>query len=424
VAPPTEPRTALLQLEQTGIKLGLEQIRQLVDRLHRPDRAYPSLIVAGTNGKGSVTAMLERGLRRTGRRTGRFTSPHLVDLEERFALDGVPITREVLDAAAGRVLAAARSLPAPPTFFEATTALALDVFREAGVDVAILEVGLGGRLDATNVVEAVAAAITSVDFDHEELLGTTLAAIAREKAGVVKPGTLAVLAANPRAVADVVAAACREAGARLVDATSGTSADVRMVDGYARVDLTTPVRAYEALALSLAGRHQVNNAVCAVRLLEELSVAGRFDVSETAVRSAVEEAEWPARLERVTVAGIDVLLDGAHNPAGARALADHIGETYARRLPMAVGVMRDKQADEIVRALAPAACGFVCTAAATARAAAPEALAAAVVRVAPGVPTLVAPQPLDAVRRARAFGSPVVVAGSLYLAGEVRAHRS
>ena len=235
-------RASLLALEQVGIKLGLDQIRALVAQLGRPDRAFPSLIVAGTNGKGSVTAMIERGLRAAGYRTGRFTSPHLVDLEERFAVNGEPITADALDASADRILDAARHLPAPPSFFEATTALALDVFCDVKVDVAVLEVGLGGRLDATNVVEATAAVITSVDFDHEQYLGHTLEAIAREKAGVIKPGAIVVLATNPPVVEGVVVAACEDAGASLIRARDDVTADVRMVDGRAHLTLATPVR--------------------------------------------------------------------------------------------------------------------------------------------------------------------------------------
>ena len=197
-------REYLLSLELIGIKLGLEQIRSLVALLGHPDRAYPSLIVAGTNGKGSVAAMVERGLRAAGLRTGRYTSPHLVDLEERFAIDGRPISRDQFDRVARRVRDAVSQLASPPSFFEATTALALEVFRDERVDVAVLEVGLGGRLDATNVVDAVAAAITAIDFDHEQYLGSTIQEIAAEKAGVIKPKSLVVLGANPAAVQEVV----------------------------------------------------------------------------------------------------------------------------------------------------------------------------------------------------------------------------
>jgi dihydrofolate synthase/folylpolyglutamate synthase len=423
-SPAPDARAALLALEQIGIKLGLDQIRALVERLGRPDRAFPSVVVAGTNGKGSVTAMVERGLRAAGLRTGRYTSPHLVTLEERFAIDGRDIAPGVFDAAARRVLAAAAALPAPPSFFEATTALALDVFREAQVDVAVLEVGLGGRLDATNVVSSIAVAITAVDFDHEAFLGHTIEAIAREKAGVIKPDGVVVLAPNPPAVDAIVSNTCDALGARLLRATGAVVESVTLEAGQAIVTVTTPRRRYEALRLGLRGRHQIDNARTAIRLLEALDEAGRFKVDEAAVRAAVEDVVWPGRLELVEGARGEILIDGAHNPSGARALAAYVLETYTGRLPFVVAIMRDKPVDAIVAALAPAASSLICTAPSTPRAATPDELAAAVSRVAPDVPVSTEADPMAAIDRAATGGSPVVVAGSLYLAGHVRAHVS
>jgi dihydrofolate synthase/folylpolyglutamate synthase len=422
--PRRNPRESLLALEQIGIKLGLDQIRALVERLGRPDRAFPTVIVAGTNGKGSVTAMIERGLRAAGYRTGRFTSPHLVDLEERFAVDGEPISASALDEAAARVLDAAERLTAPPSFFEATTAVALDVFRNAAIDVAVLEVGLGGRLDATNVVDAMAAVITSVDFDHEQYLGDTLEAIAREKAGVIRAGAIVVLAANPPVVEGVIGEACRAAGASLVRAVDGVTAGVQMVNGRAQLTLTTPVRAYGVFRLALAGRHQAFNATAAVRLLELLASTRGFTIGPKAIASAIEDTVWPARLETIRVSSVEVVLDGAHNPAGARALADYVLETYGRRLPIVVGAMRDKALDALVSALAPAAALFVVTAASTPRAVTPQELLAVSARVAPSIPAVIDARPMRAVMTAALHGSPVIVAGSLYLAGEIRAART
>jgi len=415
-------REYLLSLELIGIKLGLEQIRSLVALLGHPDRAYPSLIIAGTNGKGSVAAMVERGLRAAGLRTGRYTSPHLVDLEERFAIDGRPISRDQFDRVARRVRDAASQLASPPSFFEATTALALEVFRDERVDVAVLEVGLGGRLDATNVVDAVAAAITAIDFDHEQYLGSTIQEIAAEKAGVIKPKSLVVLGANPAAVQEVVRGAADRAGATLVMAPESVSAAWTMVQGRARTELVTPRRAYGPITLALRGRHQVDNAITAVRLLEELSVRGTFHLPAPAIVAALTDVEWPARLEYLTHRGHTVVIDGAHNPAGARALASYLGETYGRRLPMVVGIMRDKNVDALIEALAPAASQFVMAAASSPRAATPGELRASAARVAPGVACFESASPQDAVATALTLGDPIVVAGSLYLAGEVRAN--
>ena len=417
-------RAFLFSLEQFGIKLGLDQIRGLLEALGRPDRAFPSILIAGTNGKGSVTAMVERGLRAAGHRTGRYTSPHLVHLEERFAIDGEAIPADRVDEVAERIQAASRALPVPPSFFEATTALALEAFRQQAVDVAVLEVGLGGRLDATNAVEPIAVAITAVDFDHETWLGSTIEAIAREKAGIIKPDVVTVLGRNPPEVEAIVAASCAAAGAPLVRAADVRVDDLGLTDGHARVTVRTPVAEYAELTLSLAGRHQVANALVAIRLLEEISARTPLRVPPTAVRTAVEAAVWPARLERIHGHGIELLIDGAHNPAGARALAAYVAEVYARPLPMVLGIMADKPVETIVAALAPAASHLACTAANTPRAARPVDLAAIAARLWPDRPVARFDRPGDAVRHAAGFGSPVVVAGSLYLAGEVRAEFS
>jgi dihydrofolate synthase/folylpolyglutamate synthase len=415
-----DARAFLLSLEQFGIKLGLDQIRGLLAALGRPDDAFPSILIAGTNGKGSVTAMVERGLRAAGYRTGRYTSPHLVHLEERFAVDGVAADRGLVDGVADRIRTACDALPAPPTFFEATTALALELFRDEAIDVAVLEVGLGGRLDATNAVTQVATAITAIDFDHEAWLGRTIEAIAGEKAGVIKAGAVTVLGPNPPAVDRVIAAACAAVGAPLVRAAEATVEERGLVDGHARLTVQSPVGAYSDLTLALAGRHQVPNALVAIRLLEELSRRTSLDVPSPAIRTAVEHVVWPARLERIHGREVELLIDGAHNPAGARALAAHVEEVYARPLPVVVGIMADKASDAILAALARVASHLVCTAAATPRAMRPADLAEAAARVAPDRPSIAFERPGDAVRHAARLGSLVVVAGSLYLAGEVR----
>ena len=414
-------RDWLFSLEQIGIKLGLDQIRALLAALHHPDRAYPSLVIAGTNGKGSVTAMVERGLRAAGYRTGRYTSPHLVDLEERFAIDGQPIARGEVDRLASRIRQAAAALEHPPSFFEATTALGLEAFREAQINAAVLEVGLGGRLDATNAVASTAVAITAVDFDHEAYLGHTLPEIATEKAGVIKPHGLVILGENPDAVRDVVARTATRQQARLVYAPEGVSVDAVMDDGQIVATIGTPKASYAGVRLGLRGRHQLANAVVAIRLLEELNAAGSFDVPAAAIRTAIEDVTWPGRLERRLWRGHQVLIDGAHNPAGARALAAYLREAVPHQVPCVVGAMRDKHVAEMLRALAPVASAFICTAAQSPRALTPEELLAEARTAAPAVPAEAEASILKALEIASPLGDPIVVAGSLYLAGEVRA---
>ena len=415
----TDHRNYLTSLEQFGVKLGLHQIQNLVEGLGHPERAFRSVHVAGTNGKGSVTAMVEHGLRAAGLRTGRYTSPHLIHLEERFALDGQPVAPILLDEALGRVRSAAADLTNPPSFFEATTAAAFELFREVGIDVAVLEVGLGGRLDATNIVDPTAIAITAIDYDHQRALGRSLEAIAREKAGIIRSACPVILAPNPVPVGRVVAETCAEVGASLTLASDGTTTRVSMQDGRARLSLTTPRRTYADILLGLAGRHQVDNAVTAVRVLEVLD-GGIPSLDAAAVRAGVEQVEWPGRLEHIEWNGHALLLDGAHNPSGARALAAHITETYGRPLPMVVSVLGDKDTSALLGALAPAASHFVFTTPGARRAAAPADLVTAAAAIAPAIPAMVADRPEAALDGAVPLGSPIVVAGSFYLVGAVR----
>jgi dihydrofolate synthase/folylpolyglutamate synthase len=270
-------------------------------------------------------------------------------------------------------------------------------------------------------VTPIAVAITAIDFDHEAFLGHTLEAIAAEKAGVIKEIAVVVLSANRPEVEQVVASACERRGARLIRAEEGARPDATLIDGRVHVRLTTPTRAYGQLHLSLRGRHQVANAVTAIRLLEALAAMRGFDIPVDAIRAGVETAVWPARLELIGERPRQLLIDGAHNPAGARALASYLLEAYTTRLPLVIAVMRDKHAAEIVAALAPAASHIVATAAQSSRALSPAALLAIVRDIAPRVSAESAASSVGAVERAWLAGSPVVVAGSLYLAGEVRA---
>ena len=325
----------LFGLEQYGIKLGLDNIRALRQALGYPDRAFASIVVAGTNGKGSVAAMVDTALRSAGYVTGRFTSPHLVDLEERFTIDGRPVSHETLAQEAHHLratvcqLQADGCLGAPPTFFEATTAMALSLFRRAAIQVAVLEVGMGGRFDATNVVTPAAVAITSIDFDHQQYLGSTLAEIAFEKAGVIKPGALVVVGETKPSAVEVLRRVCREHEGRLVEPMSQVETRVTMRGGVTELEMTTPCRRYGPVQLGLRGRHQVGNAAVAVRLLEELHAYG-LHVPGDAILDGLTKTQWRGRLELVRVdARRSVVLDAAHNVASATALAAVSGRGMA-----------------------------------------------------------------------------------------------
>lgn len=409
----------LLDLEATGIKLGLAQIRALLGALGHPEQYFTAITVAGTNGKGSVTAMVERGVRATGRRTGRYTSPHLTHIEERVAINGVRIGADAFDRAATQVRNAAAALPHPPSFFEAATALALVAFRDAGVELAVLEVGMGGRLDATNAVDAPLVAITNIGLDHQAWLGDTIEAIAAEKAGVIKPGATVVAGRTSTEALAVLSTAAARAGATFAYAPAGVEVTATVHARETALTLRTPVEDYGALRLALPGRHQIDNAVTAVRTLEAARARGLAPVDAAAVRLALSDARWPGRLEWRRWQGHDVLVDGAHNPDGARALAGFLRETVAAPVPIVFGMMRDKAIGEVLETLAPVASMFVCTAPVSPRAATPADLIALATAAAPDVPRVAAPTPREALMLASGHGSPIVVAGSLFLAGEV-----
>lgn len=418
-------RERLFALEAFGIKLGLDTIGMIAEARGHPERAYPTIHVAGTNGKGSVCAMVERALRAAGYRTGLYTSPHLDRLEERMAIDGEPVGTGRLDAAARDVFAAIDAaaadgrLPVTPTFFEVTTAIGFDVFRAAAVDVAVIEVGLGGRFDATNIVTPCVSAITSIAFDHERHLGTTLARIAGEKAGIAKPGVPLVVGHLPEEAMEVVGRHARDVGAPILAA--GRSVDLLDVTrGRARVQPRTAAWPdLGPLDLSLLGRHQADNAATAVRVLE--AVNARIPLTGRAVSSGLTMARWPARLEWLRLPEGDLLIDAAHNPAGAEALASYLRDQGGPPMPLVFAAMQDKDVEAMARPLLPVTSAIITTGVDTPRAFAPEALAARLQALAPGSDVTAVADPRAALARALDAGGRAVAAGSIYFVGPLRA---
>ena len=402
----------LFRLEQFGIKFGLDSIETLLSRLGHPERTFRSVHIAGTNGKGSVTAMVDTALGRAGYRSARYTSPHLA---ERFVVAGRPVDAAALCSAAGDVRAAIEALraegalQAQPTFFEATTALAFELFRRARVDVATIEVGLGGRLDSTNVIRPMATAITSIDFDHQQYLGSTLSDIAAEKAGIIKPGV-------PMIVGDVGQEAWAVIRARDGVEVTPLEPDAASDNVFA---LRTPVRNYGAVRLALRGAHQTANAVVAVRLLETLAARG-VAVSAGATVDGLAHVSWPGRLERRTLpGGRELILDAAHNPAGAAALASYLTSLGGTPPALVFAAMRDKDARGMLRVLLPTVGRMIVTRAANPRSADPDALAADARTIAPELAVHVVPSPAEALARAWTLSSRVVVAGSIFLLGDI-----
>jgi len=407
------PIERLFSLEQFGIKLGLDNIRIILAALGHPERAWPSIHIGGTNGKGSVAAMVERGLRAAGLTTGRYTSPHLDRIEERVAINGEAVDSATFESVTADVFDVVDSLlegslpgrslgEGRPTFFEVSTAIAFEIFKRAGVDVAVVEVGLGGRFDATNVLTPAITAITSIAFDHEKHLGHTLSEIAFEKAGIAKRGVPLVIGRLPAEAAARIAKVAREVEAPLFDAHATTD------------------RKYPPLTPALPGRHQLENAAVAIAILERWSTLVGHIPTE-AIVTGLTDCEWPARLEwlRVPPSG-ELLIDAAHNPAGATALASYLQDTGSKKLPIVFAAMADKDLTNMIGALAPIASAFIATTVPHARARTADQLASEIRRLT-SVPVEAAASPEAAVARALEQSKRAVACGSIYMIGPLRA---
>ena len=440
----------LRSLKRFGMKPGLERIHAILGRLGNPEAAFPAVHIAGTNGKGSVAATTASILRAAGYRVGMFTSPHLIHYHERIQVDGQPIPDEALQRIFAQVAGAAAAvrdeLGSDPTEFEVGTAAAFMYFQEAGVDLAVVEVGLGGRLDSTNVVRTQAAAITPISYDHMAVLGSTLPSIAREKAGILKPGIPAVIAPQHPEAASVLAEVARDLPCPLVwvneegggsdrGATGATfhqdfegtgQTATYTVLGWSgeggRFHLETPNRRYHELFTPLLGYHQVQNAAVAVTLVEALAEAG-FAVSESQVRAGLANVRWPGRLE-LFPGHPAILLDGVHNPGGAEVLALALSRLFPDVRPVFLFALTGpKDPAEMFGPLAPFARAMVATRPASPRVPAvdPEVLAECARDL--GVPASAMPSARQALEQAKELAGQegmVCVCGSLYLVGEVR----
>ncbi len=407
--------TALRGGEHAGMRPGLERIEALCAALGHPERRYRLVQVGGTNGKGSVAALLAAILKSAGHRVGLYTSPHLVSFRERIRVNADPIPEDgVVDGVEALGTLVARL---DATVFEATTALALDHFAREAVDVAVLEVGLGGRLDATTVGTPAVTVIARVDLDHQEVLGMTLAAIGAEKAAIVRSG-VALAAAQAPEVTEVLLRRAAEVGVPLLLAGRDLHVSVgrRGLDGQV-ITCAGPGWSLPDLRLGLLGTFQPANALLAVAAARALAVG------EPAIRDGLDRARWPGRFQVLRRAGGVLVLDGAHNPAGAHALAASLRESFGdARATFVLGVLRDKDAAGILAALAPLAERVVLTAASNPRAAAPEALRAAVPPSVRSVETAASAGEALALA-ARASATPIIcVAGSLSLIGDVLRH--
>jgi dihydrofolate synthase/folylpolyglutamate synthase len=406
------------------VSLGLERIEALMEALDHPERGLRGALVAGTNGKGSVIAMVRSVLQAAGVRVGTMPKPHLVSYRERIAVDGVALSEERFADAIAAVLPAVDEVAArlgPPTEFEALTAAAIRELARQRVDLAVVEVGMGGRLDATNVLDLGVAVVTNVQHDHERYLGSTLAAIGGEKAAIVKRGDVAVTGASGRGLRPILErCAALDVALRRAGTGQPYAATLRSSGwGGIVIDATTPERRLDGLSIGLLGSHQASNAAVALATLEALAV----DLGEATIRAGMARARWPGRLELIESGRFGrVLLDGAHNPAGAAALARALAELEVERPGLVFGAMRGKRVSAVLRALAPLRPRPVFTSIADPHAHRPAELVVRWRRIARGGE--VVPEPADAMDRAaelrRAPDDPIVVAGSLYLVGAVR----
>jgi dihydrofolate synthase / folylpolyglutamate synthase len=390
-----------------GAKWGLERMQALLAALGNPERGQRFVHVAGTNGKGSTCAMIASALRRAGFRTGLYTSPHLIKPTERIQIDGVAVTPEEFARTFEVVNEAAEKLDEHPSYFETVTAMALITFRER-CDISVMEVGLGGRLDATNVISPELCVITPVAYDHESFLGNTLESIACEKAGIIKRDVPVVMARQLDAAERVITARAQEMWSRVIRTADAAVTDVKVTPYRSR--LAVDGVEYEC---GLAGRHQIENATAAVLASRELGV------DDAAIRAGLREVNWPARLEFMAREP-DFVLDGAHNPAAAMVLADYIREFWRKRpVWLVYGAMRDKAIEEVTAQLFPLAERLIVTAANFPRALRPE----AILEVANHPNATVTHTLAEAIAVAREAPRETIVffTGSLFVVGEARA---
>ena len=414
-------REILLGLEQFGIRLGLEHLRGLAAALDHPESSTPAVLVAGTNGKGSIAALLASIAQAAGLDTGLYTSPHLENVEERIRVGG----REIGSGELGRLLqevtvAAGRLGHGSPTYFEAMTLAAFVHFARSRADLAVLEVGMGGRLDATNLVDARLAVVAAIALDHQEFLGSTLDAIAREKAGVLRLGQPVVFSPQPPEAAAALAEEATRRGARVLDASTEVVAMEVRFRGLAglAIRLTTRQRLYE-LESALSGRHQAWNVATAVVAAEQFAAAGLPALPPAAIVAGVAACRWPGRLEALPVPGAatTVLLDAAHNPAGCQALIEFLDE-LDRPFTLLFGALADKDLAQMLPALAVRASRVVLTRPASPRAADPATLTALV----PAGKGVRVEARIDAALELALADEPhmVVACGSIFLIGQLR----
>jgi dihydrofolate synthase/folylpolyglutamate synthase len=411
----TTPGDYLSQLNSSIIRLGLGPVRKLLTSLHNPQNRYASVLIGGTNGKGSIAATTAAIMQAAGYRVGLYTSPHLIDLRERIRVNGEMITVNDLDGLIDKVRG---QVGEEITYFEFLTAVAFLYFYRMQVEVAILEVGLGGRLDATNVVTPILSVISNISLEHQDYLGKGLGNIAREKGGIIPAGGVCVTAARQKPVREILAGICRDRQSQLYQL--GRDITVRRhQDGtfsYRGIN-----KNYPRLACSLKGRHQVENTALALAAIELLADRGGLPVSDEAVYRGMLNTWWEGRLE-VLQSDPQIIVDGGHNPAGITVLCRALQEDFSyRRLILIFGVLRDKNFRLMLKKIAPLADMVIITRPDTERAVSPSELTAAARLYCDQVEVVAdTRQALCRAMVVAAREDLICVAGSLYLVGEIK----
>ena len=414
--------------QAAAAKFDLENITLLAQRLGTPQRMYPTAHIAGTNGKGSTAAFLESILRRAGFRTGLNTSPHLERINERIRVNGKEISDADFAATLSRIrsaieeLLAAGKLRAHPTYFECVTAMAFEYFARQRIDFGVFEVGLGGRLDATNILSPVVSVITRIDFDHENFLGHSLREIAAEKAGIIKKGVPVIIAPQAPEAREVLLARAEELGSEVID-TSETFRieNKRLESGCVRARAVEIASGWSVdVEPQLAGGFQLENALNAVAAARFLQRRG-YHISDSAIAGGIAATAWPGRLEKLQ-SRPNLYLDGAHNPGAARELASFWRENFAgRKILVVYGALRDKAVDEIAGILFPNATEVVFTEPRTSRAISAAQLSEIAAHHAAHSSVIPdAEQALDYFLAKAAPEDAVFITGSLYLVGQLR----
>ncbi len=408
-----EALRALYDLQKFGIKFGLSKTAQLLKALGDPHRGRRFIHIAGTNGKGSVAAMVSSVLARSGLKVGLYTSPHLVRFTERFRINDREMNTDTAAGLASELLAAFDPSEAP-TFFEVVTAMALVHFAREETDVAVMEVGMGGRLDATNVIDPMVTVITNISLEHQQYLGRRLVDIAAEKGGIVKPGVELVTGVTQPSVIERMEMICRERGAPMI--RLGRHVHYRSTSSG--LNYTGSSLRLRSLRPGLTGRFQGRNAALALAVLEVLGEKG-FQLSQDHIRQGLAGVKWPGRMHLVSRRP-DIVVDGGHNPRALRALADSVPLAFSfNRLILVIGVMEDKDIASVMKAIVPLAAYVIYTRPLYARAAEPEVLQKAASPLGkPGEVASTLPQALDRALEIADFEDLILISGSLFTAGE------